>query len=248
MVRTKPGSLWRALPDALGTAGRVDRVELKVLLDEHLSDAVEMLGPLLHVPSLRRVYFLDTPDLALARSGIVVRARELRRPGSSSGRRADVVVKLRRPCRGKPPRRRNLVVELDALPASVTWSGSIARRLKAGSVTDRMRCRRPARRLLDESQRRLVEAVDPAVDLDDLVVLGPIDVVRMRSAERGYRIDVESWQFPDGATVVELSVKCRPTRSKHTVKAVRNLIADRRIALAPHQLTKTQLALRLLAD
>jgi hypothetical protein len=84
------------------------------------------------------------------------------------------------------------------------------------------------------------------VDVDGLVVLGPVDVVRLTSGRPGRRVVVESWGFPDGSGIVELSAKCRPARSARTAAVVRDLITVRGIPLAPTQETKTQTSLQRL--
>ena len=109
--------------------GRVDRVELKAIVDSDLETAMSVLGIEIDPPRQRRVHYLDTPDLALHRRGVIVRARI-----ADTGRGDDVVVKLR----GRPPqiprRPSNLAVELDALPLEVAWAASLKRRLGRGHV------------------------------------------------------------------------------------------------------------------
>jgi hypothetical protein len=97
-----PDGLWRGLQEALDAPGRVDRVELKVLLDCRLEDAMSVLGAKVKPPVLRTIHYLDTPDRALSSSGVVVRTRVSRAAdgaGEGAGDVAvgDVVVKVRRP-------------------------------------------------------------------------------------------------------------------------------------------------------
>src|SRR5829696_5192900 len=69
---------------------RVDGVELKLSVpDEGRVSAVRALGMDPLDAQIRQVYFLDTPDLALDRQGVVVRVRRVQRKS------ADAVVKLR---------------------------------------------------------------------------------------------------------------------------------------------------------
>jgi hypothetical protein len=98
-------------------------------------------------------------------------------------------------------------------------------------VQESIRRRRPARHLLSPAQRALLlTATGDGVDIGELVVLGPVNVVRLTSGRPGNRIDLESWVYPDGSHVVELSAKCRPARSRRVVATMRDLINDRRIA------------------
>lgn len=233
--------LWHALPAAIGLSGRVDQVEIKAILDSGLATVMALIGPAVGKPVRRRIHYLDTPDLALAHHGLVVRTRE------THGVCDDVAVRLRRsPCRD---RSRGLTVELDALPSSTIWSASLARRLPTGQVRRAAARRRPARHLLSRAQRELLVSVTGAgIDVDGLVVLGPVDVVRLTSGRPGRRVVVESWGFPDGSGIVELSAKCRPARSTRTAAVVRDLISIRGIPLAPTQETKTQTSLHRLTS
>src|SRR3954447_25481542 len=83
-------------PEPLRTlAGQAERVELKLVVPERDCRSLGIgrdRGP------ARRVYFLDTPDLALYRSGVIVRFRD--RPQD----RDDAVVKLRPVVPGRVPR------------------------------------------------------------------------------------------------------------------------------------------------
>lgn len=244
--RIDPRRLWRGLPAALGAAGHVDRVELKAIIDVRLEDAMALLSVDVLPPMLRRIHYLDTPDLRLSGRGIVVRVRETRCCGAAAD--ADVVVKLRRAQRGRRRHVAGLRIELDALPASTTWSASARRTLPVSEARAGVAADTPAARLLDGSQRRLLKALaGPDIELDELVAHGPVQVVRLRSAEAGNRVCIEEWRFPDGSRLVELSVKCRPERAARVVAAVRTLIGKRRIAVPGLQATKTQFALRALS-
>jgi hypothetical protein len=253
-----PDELWRGLEAALDTPGRVDRVELKVLLDCRLEDAVSVLGAKVKPPVLRTIHYLDTPDRALSSRGVVVRTRVSRAAdgaGEGAGDVAvgDVVVKVRRP---RPHRRqptRRLPVELDALPADLTWSASTRRQREPDRIRAALTRARPGRHLLSRSQRALVRSVaGPGVD-DELVALGPVEVVKLRSAkgsrsaECGSRISIEAWSYPDGTHIVELSAKCRPDQSPRLAEAVRQLITDHGIALSGRQSSKTHISLQRLS-
>jgi hypothetical protein len=238
-----PQLLWQSLPAAAELTGYVDRVELKALVDGHLEAAMAVLDTRIDDLQLRQVYYLDTPDLTLHGHGIVVRLRII------DEARADVVVKLRR---AAPPTRRRwhrgLPVELDALPATASWSAALRRRIAPAAATTALRKRRPAKWLLSKPQRALLRATAPPdLDVDDLLVLGPATVVHLASGQPGNRIVVQSWAYPDGSSIVELSAKCLPARFPQVAAAVRHLIAEHAVPVAEQQLTKTQLSLQRLA-
>ena len=52
------------------------------------------------------------------------------------------------------------------------------------------------------------------VHLDDLRILGPINVLKVKCAPKGYgrRLVAELWLYPDGSRILELSTKCRAHR------------------------------------
>jgi hypothetical protein len=234
---------WHSLTAALGAGGRVDRVELKTILDVELEQALSVLDMRVQPPQLRLVHYLDTPDLALYRRGIIVRTR------MTDGVGADVVVKLRGAAPQAQRRIRGLVTELDVLPDVAIWSASIKRRLRPRLVQASIGRGHPARRLLSRSQRALLRtATGDGFDIGDLIALGPVNVVRLTSGEFENRIDVESWLYPDGSHVVELSAKCRPARSRRVAEALRELIVDRRIVISRQQTTKTQILMQRLAS
>jgi hypothetical protein len=246
VVRGPQDALWGMLPTVLSEGGPVDRVELKALLDGHFENALSVLGPVVDPPRVRRVHYLDTPDLELLRNGVVVRARVT--GGAGARPCEEVVVKLRRPAPHRRSRAGRLPVELDALPAEVTWAASLRRRLAEGEVHAAVDRRRPARHLLGKEQRALLcSVVGDELDIDGLVAMGPVDVVRLTSGRSGDRIGIESWTLPDSTRLLELSAKCRPGRSRKVAAQVRELIADHGIVLSDRQVTKTQMSLHRIA-
>jgi hypothetical protein len=237
------GQLWQSLPAALRAHARVDRVELKAIVDSNLETAMAVLGSEVKPPLLRCIHYLDTPDLSLYRHGVIVRARVNERAG-----KGDVVVKLRRPTLHIARAANDLVVELDALPAETAWAASLKRRRTPEAIARALGRRRPARALLTKKQRALVARLaGDEIDVDDLIVFGPVDVVRLTSGRAKERIGIEAWTLPDGSRMVELFAKCRPTRSGAIAALVRDLISDHGIALAVKQATKTQMSLKRLA-
>lgn len=111
-------------------AGQVPTVELKVVAHEH---GVRSLRIAADRGSARRIYFLDTPDLALYRHGVVVRFRDRRH------RRDDAVVKLRPVEPGRLPGwlhgANRFSMEMDALPDRAMCSGTLKKRLGRHQVS-----------------------------------------------------------------------------------------------------------------
>src|SRR3954465_14465367 len=112
-----------ALVEILSLMGGAGSVELKLTIPESSQrSTVEALGMDPLGAQVRLVSFYDTPDLALERAGVVVRARRVAGKGDDSvvklrpGRPADLPKRLRR----QP----NFGVEVDAMTTGFVCSGS----------------------------------------------------------------------------------------------------------------------------
>jgi hypothetical protein len=222
-----------------------DSVELKLTVPvSHRSAAAAALGVDPLDGQIRQAYFFDTPDLALYRSGVVVRARRVQRKVDDSVVKLRPVVpkelppKLRRsPCFG---------VEVDAMPGAYVCSGSMKRSLVATAVTDVVRGERPLRKLFSKEQRSFYAAHAPdGVELDDLSILGPIFVLKLKFAPEGYtrKMVAELWLYPDNSMIVELSTKCAPSEAIEVGAEARAFLTQRGIDLSGEQETKTKKAL-----
>src|SRR5690349_99750 len=155
---------------------------------------------------LRQVYFFDTPDLALFEKGVVVRARRVQKKGDDS------VVKLRPVVPDDLPeplrKSRDLVVEVDAMPGAFVCSASLKRDLDTTPVRDAAAGKQPVSTLFSKEQRAFFEAHAPDVAaMDDLTVLGPMNVLKLKFSPEGYdrRLVAEMWLYPDNARILELS-------------------------------------------
>jgi hypothetical protein len=222
-----------------------DGVELKLTVpDSERRSAVSALGLDPLDAQLRQVWFLDTPDLALDRHGVVARVRRIQR------RPHDSVVKLRPvvPERLDEELRRSpdFVVEVDAMPGGHVCSASLKGRLGDGDVLDAVAGRRPVRKLFSRSQRAFFDAHAPeGLALGDLAFLGPINVLKLKCAppELGRRLAVELWLYPDGSRIMELSTRCLPTEAFQVAAEARAFLTDQGVELTGEQQTKTRTAL-----
>lgn len=250
MTEDAGGRWWPGLAPALAQVDGLDRVELKALVaaEQHESVVAGVRRGRGRIRSAR-VYFVDTPGLGLRERGVIVRAR--RRPGGS-----DVVVKLRR-----SPTATAMVegpataaVELDALPGAVWCATSLRCRVRPSVIRGAVRGHTPVVDLLSAGQRTLLDQHgDDAlatsagcVEVDDLVVAGPITVIRaaVMLPDPAPRAVLEEWVYPDGTRLVELSTKCRPSEAFRT--ATRLGAALGRLGLVPDgdQTTKTEASLK----
>jgi len=222
-----------------------DSVELKVtmpLSDRSRAGAALGVDPL--DGQIRQVYFLDTPDLALNRSGVVVRARRVQGKGDDS------VVKLRPvvPEELSPELRQspNFGVEVDAMPGGFVCSGSMKHVLDRTNVKDAVAGTLPIHGLYSKEQRSLYSAHAPeGLELDSLSILGPILVLKVKFAPEGFarKLVAELWLYPDNSMILELSTRCAPSEAFQIAAELRVFLTQRGIDLSGDQETKTKKAL-----
>jgi len=227
-----------------------DSVELKATVpaqDQRAAVTALGLDPLRG--QTRQVFFFDTPGLDLFAGGLVVRARR------SAGRADDTVVKLR-PVEPSEvdPRLRALPgfgIEVDAMPEGFVCSASLKGSPPRRDVRTTLLEGRPLRKLFTKAQRVLFAQRAPdGIDLDDLVVLGPIFVLKLRDVpkELGRKLVAELWLYDDGSRLLELSAKCAPGEALQMAAELRAFLTARGVDLTAAQETKTRHALALLAS
>jgi hypothetical protein len=242
---TPPALSDESLVELLSLIGDADSVELKLTVPEaaqRSAVAALDLDPL--EAQIRQVFFLDTPDLALSRQGVVVRARRVQRKGDDS------VVKLRPVVPDALPddlrRSPSFVVEVDAMPGGYVCSGSMKGVVKRDGVRNTIAGRHPLRKLFSKEQRAFYAANAPeGVGLDDLSILGPIFVLKLKSTPGEYdrRLVTELWLYPDGSRILELSTKCATTEAFQVAAETRAFLSTRGIDVTGDQQTKTRKAL-----
>ena len=225
-----------------------DSIELKVTVPESTQrSAVSSLGMDPLNAQIRQVFFFDTPDLDLYRSGLVVRARR------SQGKRDDTVVKLRPVVPGALPqdvrRSPNVGVEVDAMPGGYVCSASMkgAPSVDVRGITS---SQGPIGKLFSKEQRAFFTTYAPdGISLDDLTVLGPINVFKLKFKPRGYdgRLVAEMWLYPDTSRILELSTKCLPEEALPVAVKTRLFLSEAGVDLSSEQQTKTKTALEYFA-
>jgi hypothetical protein len=248
MARAAPARpiLDERLGEFLGLIEGADSVELKLTVPEsNQRSAVGSLGMDPLEAEIRQVFFFDTPDLALDKAGIVVRARRAQRKGD------DTVVKLRPVVPHELPESLRASpafgVEVDAMPGGFVCSGSLKGTPGTGdAVKATVAGERRLRKLFTKEQRALfAEHAPSGVTLSDLVVLGPIPVLKLRMSPKalGRKLVAELWFYPDGTRILELSTKCAPAEALRVAMEAKAFLAERDIDLSGKQQTKTRTAL-----
>jgi len=225
--------------------GEADSVELKLTVPEQdQRGTITALGMDPLDAQIRQVYFFDTPDLALNGKGVVVRARRVQNKGDDS------VVKLRPVVPHELPAElrgtAGFGVEVDAMPGGFVCSASMKQTLDAGSVKKAVLGGKKVRKLFSKEQRAFFAAHAPeGLGLDDLKILGPIFVLKLRFPADGLRRQTvaELWLYPDDSRILELSTKCRPSEALEVAAEARKFLTERGVDLGGMQQTKTRTAL-----
>jgi hypothetical protein len=227
-------------------ASASDSVELKLTVPDHQHRSTIMglgMDPL--EAQIRMVTFFDTPDLALNRAGVVVRARRIQ------GRDDDTVVKLRPVVPTELERMPGVGVEVDVMPGGFVCSASLKGRLAGDDVRRCLAGERPLRKLFSKTQRAFYAAHAPeGLELDDLSVLGPIFVLKLRFTppQLGRRMVAEAWLYPDGDRILELSTKCPPAELFQVAAETRLFLSANGVDVTGEQQTKTATALSYFAE
>jgi hypothetical protein len=244
-----PALSTEQLGEILGLIKESDSVELKLTVPEsHLRSTVMALGMDPLEAQIRMVAFFDTPELTLDHHGVVVRGRRIQ------GRGEDSVVKLRpvvpENLSAKLRRSAGFRVEVDAMPGGFVCSGTLKGTPRPGEVSAVIAGERPVRKLFSKEQRAFFAAHAPeGVGLDDLIVLGPIFVLKLRFTppELDRRLVAEMWSYPDGSRILELSTRCATTEAFQAAAELRSHLAARGVDITSEQQTKTRRALEYFA-
>ena len=225
-------------------------VELKLTVpDQSRRGAVKRLGfdPVEAEP--RQAYFFDTPDLALNKAGVVVRARRIQGGGG------DTVVKLRPvdPAQLDPELRKaaGFKIELDAMPGGYVCSASYKGACTGQEVLDVTEGRAPLESLFSREQRDFYSAHAPAeIKMNALVPLGPTFLLRIKHQPKAFdrRLIVELWLYPDGSRIFEISTKCGTEEAFQVGVEFRAFMAKCGIPIELSQETKTNSALQFFSN
>jgi hypothetical protein len=249
MSTANPSFSDEQLGELLGLIEDADSVELKLTVPDsgHYAAAAALeMDPL--DAEIRQVYFFDTPDLSLNTRGVIVRARRIQ------GRFGDSIVKLRPVVPAELPKKLRkspgFKVEVDALPGGYVCSGTLKESVGNRDVRRVVTGERPVGSLLTKQQKRfLAEHVPDGPALDELSVLGPILVLKLKFEPEGFdrRLVAELWMYPDNSRVLELSTKCDPDEAFQAAAESRGFLSSRGVNLSGEQEAKTVKALRYFA-
>jgi len=233
------------LAELLSLVRSVDSVELKISvpMSEHRATIQGLaIDPVESEP--RQVFFFDTPDLALNKAGVVVRARRV--PGGFG----DTVVKLRPVVPDELPadirRSGSFKVEVDVVPGGYVCSGSMKGKATGDEIRDVAAGSMRLSKVLTKEQRAFYRAHAPKdLTLDSLAVLGPTFALKSAFTPKALnrKVIAEMWLYPDGTRLLELSTKSAPLEGTVVSAEFRAYLGKRGIRLSGEQQTKTRVAL-----
>ena len=236
------------LAEFLALVKESDSVELKLTVPEpHQRGTLASLGVDPLEAQIRQVYFFDTPDLALDKRGVVVRARRIQGKGDDS------VVKLRPVVPSALPeelrRSAGFRVEVDALPGGFVCSGTL-KGVPRADVRTIVTENGPLKKLFSKEQRAYYAAhVPDGPAIDELTTLGPIFVLKAAFTPRDFarKLVAEIWLYPDGSRVLELSTRCATSEAFQIAAEARAFLASHNVDVSGEQQTKTRKALEFFA-
>ncbi len=146
---------------------------------------------------------------------VVIRARR------NQGVEGDTVVKLRPldPDQIDPKLRysTSFKIELDMMPGGFVCSASFKGVCTGKVMLDVTAGKMPLSSLFPKGQQAFYEAHAPAnLDMDSLVSLGPVLMLRAKQRPKDYDGDVvvEPWIYPDGSHILEISTKRSPKEAQ----------------------------------
>ena len=237
------------IAEMMGLLKSADSVEMKLSVpEEQQMSTIRALGMDAMDAQIRQVFFFDTPDLALNRAGVVVRARRIQ------GKTGDSVVKLRPVVPSELPKslRKSpgFGVEVDAMPGGYVCSGSLKAAADNGRVRQAASGEISLRKLFTKRQRALFTAHAPeGIGFEHLSVMGPLFVLKLpfTPAELGRKLVAELWFYPNGSRILELSTKCLPADMLTAWSDVRNYLIERGVDRTGDQQAKTKSALTFFA-
>jgi len=224
-------------------------VELKVTVPEDAHfDVLRTIGVDPLDARMRQVFFFDTADLTLDRSGVVVRARRIQDAS------ADTTVKLRPVVPDELPEdlrhSGSIGIEVDMMPGGFVCSASMKGKATNDEILETARGQRRLRKLFSKEQRVFLEAHAPeGIGFENVQLLGPTFVLKQnfQPPELGRRLVAELWFIPDGSRVFELSTKCLPAETFQVAVAARAYLEGLGLDLSADPNTKTKTTLDFFA-
>jgi hypothetical protein len=200
-------------------------------------------------PARRKVYFYDTPKLALFAKGLVLRGRV------TDGDDDDSTVKLRPlPLPNIPARwvaTDGVRIELDVVGQRQVPSAKLDGEPARGEIEQVERGALELSKLFTKAQEALVaDELPSGTSLNHLAVLGPVDARKWDLPPETFphELSVEEWSLPDGTHFIELSFKVVPDEAQDAERAFHALLDRLTIGHDGDPDPKTPRVLRFFAE
>jgi len=200
-------------------------------------------------PARRKVYFYDTPELALFAKDLVLRAR------LTDGDDDDSTTKLRPlPLPNIPARWRatdGVRIELDVVGKKQVPSAKLDGQPDRGEIEQVEHGVQKLSKLFTKAQEALVaDELPSGTSLNDLAVLGPVDARKWDLPPETFphKLSVEEWSLPDGTHFVELSFKVAPDEAESAERAFHSLLDRLKIGHNGDPDPKTPRVLKFFAE
>ncbi len=137
------------------------------------------------------------------------------------------------------------------MPGGYVCSGSMKHAMGTTEVKQAVAGTLPVSKLFSKEQRALYAVHAPeGLELDDLSILGPVLVLKVKFAPEGYdrKLVAELWLYPDNSMLLELSTKCAPAEAFQIGAETRAFLTEHGIDLSGEQETKTKKALEFFSQ
>ena len=200
-------------------------------------------------PARRKVYFYDTPQLALFAKDLVLRARV------TDGEDDDSTVKLRPLPLPDIPAGWSAAdavrIELDVVGNKQVPSAKLDGEPDRGEIEQVEQGRLALSKLFTKAQEALVaDALPRDTSLNDLTVLGPVHARKWELPPDTFphELAVEEWSLPDATRFIELSFKVAPHEARDAERAFHALLDRLQIGHDGDPDPKTPRVLRFFAE
>lgn len=225
-------------------------IEIKVTIPEHQVDStLARFGLTIDNDEERYIYFFDTPELELNKSGIIARARRI------VGDQHDSTVKFRPVAPDQVAAKwrtfRDFKIEADASEKGVTKSASFSMPVPKGRIKKIASGAGPIGELFTKDQQAfLLGMANRKIDYSRMMVFGPIRAHRWKFDDPGcpWSITAEVWVRGDGARMMEASIKAPVVQAAAAMGGFVAFLAEFGAERDTEEQAKTRWALEYYAD
>jgi hypothetical protein len=215
--------------------------EIKVTVAPNQADAVLKLLKLKPGSAEReKVFFADTPNLALFKAGRILRARQIHGdPDESTVKLRPVKASQVDPHLAADP---GFKYEADRVGNKAVPSASLTLKVPRGAIRKVVHGKTGLGSLFASDQEDMLTKLGgKPINFDNLSVLGPAKVQKWKVEPKdGPPLAVERWELPDGEVVLEVSTRTAYLHGDAASQGLSKFLAAHKINADKTQETKTQ--------